>query len=92
MASRLVRDAFAARELALGGLQVAEQLELVEEPLVLANVEEDGGAATALGEDEGAPGFADPGDQRGGVRAERGHRLNVLVEAGACHRDSVAHL
>jgi hypothetical protein len=55
----LMVDDLTSRRLSLGHLQVPEQLELVHEGLVHLDIEEHGGAATVVREDDGALGLMD---------------------------------
>ena len=68
---------FAGGHLGLGRANVAEQLQLVDEGFVGVNVEQDGGPAPVLGQEDGRAGLTNLLDDLGGVGAELRDGLDV---------------
>jgi len=69
--------ALASGDLGLGGAHVAEQLEFVDESLVGLHVEQDGGSAPVLRQEDGRAGLADLLDDLRGVGAELCDGLDI---------------
>src|SRR5215211_7259006 len=68
----LVRDALAGSELALGGLDVLQELDALEQRLVLVHVEQHGSTPAVLGKNDRALGAAHLRDHGSRVGAELG--------------------
>lgn len=61
-------DPFAAVDFAHGGMEVPQQLHLVEQSLVFRHIEDDGRAVLSLRQNQGASGLSDPTQESRGVR------------------------
>ena len=75
-------------ELTLGSVNIPKHLELFEQPFVLADIDNHGGAVASLREHEGASGPLNLLDQLGCVSAELGDRLDVISKVRASHEFS----
>ena len=84
--------AFPLGELPLGSVDVTKHLEFFEQPFVLADIDNHGGAAASLREDESAAGPLDLLDQLGCASPKLGDRLDVVAKVRASHAYSLAHL
>jgi hypothetical protein len=83
-----VRHTAIAGQLPLGGLDILKQREAFEERIVLADIDQDGGAASMLRENDWTSGALEPSNDSGELGAELGQRLDVSSEVRNGHRDS----
>lgn len=74
-------NALAPGELGLGLTDVADDLDLIDQGLVLIHVEDNGRALAVLGQDEGSLGGSNLVQEAGGVGAECGQRLDILTRS-----------
>jgi hypothetical protein len=82
-----VRHGSTPGELLLGGLDVVQQLEALDQRVVLPDVDEHRCTPPVLGEDNGPAGPLHAAHDRCDMRAEVGQGLDVLSEPRMSHHD-----
>ncbi len=80
------------RELTFRGMNVSQEFELFDKPLVLANIDDDSSTATALSEHQGALRLLHLPDQRRSVGSEFADGLDVVLKVRSLHGYSLAYV
>jgi hypothetical protein len=73
------------RQLLLGGVDILEQFNALQQGVVIADIDQHGRAPPVLGEHHRAARSLDPPHHGGKVRAEVGQRLDILGQTRTCH-------